>query len=787
MSGCLLPTGAGTILLVLGCAAGVRAQAPSDRPRNGEAVGGSASHVTGTGELSDTILGLVPGRPGVRPTRVATAPRIDGTLDDPAWQGATRLSTFVQQSPQDGAPATESTEVLLAYDEDHLYFGFYVRYQNPSIMRASRVDRDRATDDDVLTVYLDPFLDQMRAYRFDVNAFGVQGDGILNAGAATLRVGGAGGSAIPSVDRSWDALFESSARIVEDGYTAEMAIPLKSLRYPSRPEDEAHRWGLQIVREIKAKDQEIAVWAPMSRDQASFYSQMGVLDGMIGLSTSRNLEVLPTFTAIQYGEIAPRRSDGAAFVNSRADPDAGISVKYGVTSDLVTSFTINPDFSQIESDRTQIEVNQRFPLFFQELRSFFVEGSDIFDVSAPVTVVHTRTIVDPDFGAKLSGKIGRLSLGMLAANDVAPGRGDDPLDPTFGRDARTYIGRGKFEVYSESHIGAVATDRAFLDGYSRLAGLDGNLRFGSARSLSFNFLRTWHRDSDGDRTTGHLADAMVRHRGRNVDFYLQSFQISPDFETDAGFVRRSDQRQVDGRIGYSFWPESWLLNSWHGLRYYRNYDFSGVLQEELLRHGMDFVFVRNVRVHANLDRIMERFGGIDFTKLGFSFRADVETGQALSVGASFGMGDQIRFTDDPFLGDEVRWGLDATLRPNPRLTSSLGVDATRLTDPRNGNEEVFRVKIFRAHSTFQFTDRLQLRNITEFDTYDEILDLNLLLTYRVNAGTVFYVGYDDHHRRADLIRGDLDGDGVDEQLFFENDFRRTNRAYFVKLQYLFRL
>ncbi len=739
------------------------------------------------GERSDVQLGLVPGRPRVRPTRLETRPVIDGTLDDDEWRGAAVLTEFVQASPLDGAPATEDTEVLVGYDEDHLFFGFFARYVNPSIMRASRVDRDRAMADDLLTVYLDPFLDQLRAYRFDVNAYGVQGDGILNADDGLVRGGARGGAGVPQADRSWDALFESGALIVHDGYTAEIAIPLKSLRYPRRPEGEAHRWGLQIIREIKSKDQETVVWAPMSRDEPSFYSQMGVLDGMTGLSTTRNLEVLPTFTAIQYGEVDPTREAGPGFVNENTEPDAGVSIKYGVTSNLTADFTLNPDFSQIESDRAQIEVNQRFPLFFPELRPFFVEGSEIFEVSAPVTVVHTRTIVDPDYGAKLSGKVGRLSLGILAANDAAPGRGDDRGDPSFGHEAQTYIGRGKFAVSSESHVGTILTDREFLDGYSRLAGLDGHVRFGSSRTVSFNLLNTRHRDLDGVERSGYLTDALVRHEGRNLEFYAHAFQISPDFETDAGFIRRRDQRQVDSRIAYQFWPESWIINSWHGLRYYRNYDFDDVLHEELLRYGMDMTFTRNINIHMNMERLMERFGGIDFEKPRVTFRANVNTSQAVSFGARVGIGDQIRFTDAPFLGDEVQWGVNATLRPSPRLTSSLSINASRLTDPRNRDEEVFSVKIFRAQTTFQFTDRLQLRNITEYNTHDMTFDLNLLFTYRVNAGTVLYVGYDDHHRQADLIRGDVYGDNVDEQLFFENDLRRTNRALFAKFQYLFRL
>ncbi|MFP3948317.1 MAG: sugar-binding protein, partial [Longimicrobiales bacterium] len=303
-----------------------------------------------TGELGDAEareLGLLPGRPTVRPLRADESPDIDGSLDDPVWERAAKITSFVQQAPLDGAPATEDTEVWLAYDDDHLYVAFHVRYEDPSIMRASRVDRDRAFPDDLMTIYLDTFLDQQRAYDFDINAYNVQGDGIISATAG----GGGGGGAIPRADRSWDALFDSGARIVPDGFTAEMAIPFKSLRYPQRPEGEPHRWGFQIVREIKGKAQENDVWAPVSRDRSSFYAQMGLLEGMTDLSTSRNLEILPTFTAIQFGEIDPTLPSGPGFENRSVDPDAGMNVKYGLTSNLTADFTVNPDFSQIESDR----------------------------------------------------------------------------------------------------------------------------------------------------------------------------------------------------------------------------------------------------------------------------------------------------------------------------------------------------------------------------------------------------------------------------------------------------
>ena len=371
-------------------------------------------------------------------TRTSRPPRVDGRLDDAVWQEATRITAFVQQQPRDGAPATEETEVFVAYDANNLYFGVYAHYSDPVLIRANLSDRDRTFNDDTISFYFDPFLDQQRAYVFSVNGYGMQGDSLLDSRGGSSGGGGGGGGrgagrgvgsivggfgaalaratgGLPRGDVTWDALYESGGMLVEDGWTAELAIPFKSLRYPTRRAGEAHRWGFQIVRTIPSKD-ETDVWAPVSRDVAGFLTQMGLLDNLTNLSTSRNLEILPTFTAIQFGAL----DAGTGRFDEETQPEGALNVKYGVTPNLTADFTYNPDFSQIESDSPQIEINQRFPLFFPELRPFFLEGQEIFRVPGQTTLVHTRTMVDPRYGAKLTGKIGNTTVGVLVANDEAP-------------------------------------------------------------------------------------------------------------------------------------------------------------------------------------------------------------------------------------------------------------------------------------------------------------------------------------------------------------------------------
>ena len=473
------------------------------------------------------------------------------------------------------------------------------------------------------------------------------------------------------------------------------------------------------------------------------------------------------------------------FANQATDPDAGVNVKYGVTSDLTADFTINPDFSQIESNRPQIEVNQRFPLFFSELRPFFVEGAEIFNIRAPVTFVHTRTIVDPDYGAKLSGQVGRFSLGLLTANDRAPGKVDSPEDPSFDQTAQTFIARARYDLYAESNVGAIVTDREFLDSHSRVVGLDGNFRLGPTISADFRAVGSFFKDLEAGEEDGHMLSTGIRQNGRNVSWSLTASQISPDFATEVGFVSRTDTRRLESSLGYGFWPESWIIGWGPSLSYGRTYDYDDVLQDENLGFRVNFNFARSISLNASYNRNLERFGGIDFTQRRVSIGWNVRTSRSYAFGGSVSIGDQIYFLG-PFLGDQIRWRLNSILRPMDRLETNLTFTSSRLTDPSHGNAELFDVKIVRAQNYLQITDRLGLRNITEFDTEDETFDLNFLFNYRVNAGTVFFVGYDDHFQQADLIEGDRDGDGIDEQLFFTDGLRRTNRAIFVKLQYLLR-
>ena len=451
-------------------------------------------------------------------------------------------------------------------------------------------------------------------------------------------------------------------------------------------------------------------------------------------------------------------------------------MKYGVTSNLTADFTLNPDFSQIEADRPQIETNQRYPLFFPELRPFFLEGQEIFRTPGRTNLVHTKTIVDPQIGAKLTGKTGNTTLGVLVANDAAPGKFDDPNAYGFGETANFVIGRARYDIYSQSYIGAIMTDREFLDSYSRVAGVDGRFRLGQTHRAQFLAVTSSHRDLDGNTLSGPMFNAELRRDSRHLSYSVDFNSIDPDFRTDAGFVRRVDMQQLDADIEYEWWPESWLISWGPQFRYRRNVDHAGVLQDEDFRADMSLRFARNVFFRADAQREMERFQGVDFHKTRFSMRNGINTSRRFSLFYGIDWGEQIRFVENPFLGRMFDYNISLTVLPTSRLNTQFRLDTARFSDMHTGGL-VFDVKILRAFTTYQFTDRLLVRNILEHNTGNGKVGINLLFTYRVNAGTAFYIGYDDRLQ---------EGIYLDRERFYNRDLQRQQRAFFTKLQYLFR-
>jgi hypothetical protein len=426
--------------------------------------------------------------------RFETAPVIDGRLDDVVWKQAAVFKDFYQTNPGDNVASSKPTEAMIGYDARTLYIAFHC-YDEPGKIHATVAKRDQIFDEDNVRIYLDTYNDQRRAYLLGWNPLGVQADGIMTEGAGT--------------DFNVDIVMESKGMITSDGWTVEVAIPFKSLHYEA---GKGKLWGIQIWRNIDRLNDEIDSWMPNSRDISSLLSQAGHITGLEGISTEHTLEIIPSVTVSKGGKRVsaltaeqraanPNLLDRGIFENQPVGFDLGVTAKYSLTPTITLDLAINPDFAQVEADQTVVTANQRFPIFFEEKRPFFLEGIDIFQT--PLTAVHTRSIVDPDVAVKLSGKRGKNTFGLLLASDNAPGNYSDeerldvnnlPLIQRF-LDKNAYIGilRVKRDVGKESNLGFIITSYNFIEKHNQLGGIDGRIKISKQKTFNFQVLGTTSR------------------------------------------------------------------------------------------------------------------------------------------------------------------------------------------------------------------------------------------------------------------------------------------------------
>lgn len=521
-------------------------------------------------------------------------PVIDGRLDDEVWRHAIVLRDFYQISPGDNIAPSKQTEVFIGYDTRFLYFAFHA-YDDPTKVRATLAKRDNVFGEDNVRIFLDTFNDQRKAYVLGFNPFGIQQDGILSESGGT--------------DYSVDVVMESKGVLTDDGYTVEVAIPFKSLRYES---GRGRLWGLHVWRNIDRFNDEMDSWMPLSRDRVGTLNQEGHLTGLEGISTERTLEVIPSLTLSETGrrvrsipqsvlQSTPGLIDPGRFVNDPIQLEPGLNVKYGITPTVTLDLTLNPDFAQVEADQLVVTTNQRFPIFYPERRPFFLEGIDIFQT--PLTAVHTRAIVDPDAAVKLTGKRGRNTFGLLLASDNGPGNlnADDRgalrqcqerrvIDPRVICSAETIVDhnasigvlRVKHDVGRENSVGLVATSYNFIQKHNQLGGVDGHFRPNKVTTVDFQLLGTTSRRLFFDpviggniyRTgNGFAYEALYDVTKRNWGWQLYAEGRTRDYRAEVGFTPRTNTNYNAFAFRYSTDPQpkkrliGWQITSYTHLDY----------------------------------------------------------------------------------------------------------------------------------------------------------------------------------------------------------------------------
>jgi hypothetical protein len=734
------------------------------------------------------------------PFRTETPPHLDGQLDDMVWQQATSYDGFETFQPDFNQPPSERTIVWLAYDDEHLYFAFQALDSEPDKVKSAVTKWDNIFYDDWVGVGLDAFNDQQSAYGFLANGHGSQADLVMNAQG--------------NGDASEDFIWDAAGSLNDKGFCVEMRVPLQSIRYMAGDEVVM---GLFFIRSL-SRYSEMDIYPPIYPDKGSLLAQTSKVV-FKNLAYHRTYEILPYLTQSRTQETDEGK---LKIYDDETGTNTGLTGKIGVTSTLTLDLTINPDFSQIESDASQVDVNLRSDLFFPEKRPFFLEGSKNFEVagtgrmlgSSIRQVVHTRMIADPSFGLKLTGKLGQSnSMAALLARDESPTFEEE--EPSLQTTADFGILRYKHLLKDESYIGGIATVRQHAGGYNRVAGLDALWRLTGTMRLEGNAFFGMNKDpATGKEIQAHNVDLAWVYGDRKYNADIGVHTISKDFRLDSGYIPRDGTTTLSFGGQRSFYLESKVLQKidagmfgWVQQDLY--YDLNDGRQNLYLRFWM----LRNTRLdleywpgrelinHSMIGSEIYKGKSFDRGEKEIKLQSQLLKSLYLYLAIEWEGSPYYDDEDNPFQGDVASQVAMVMFQPTESFsTEFMGVREVFIS--RKQGYEIYDYQILRNKMTYQLNKYLFLRAIVDYtrvayhdyhlqypEDYpegeveeDEIgLTGELLLGFTYFPGTVLYLGYGTHHEN-------LEYDKDEEDYFYRPEtFNEIKRGWFFKASYNWRL
>jgi Domain of unknown function (DUF5916)/Carbohydrate family 9 binding domain-like len=738
------------------------------------------------------------GAPQFTVPRASSDPVVDGVLGDSVWSGAARLTGFSQYQPVDGRPADQPTDVLVLYTARALYFGIVAHVRPGVQVNATLSKRDNITSDDRVVIYLDTFNDRRRAFMFGVNPLGVQLDGVLSEGS-----GAAGQMFGFGEDLNPDFQYQSAGRITDSAYVVEVRIPFKSLRFASSG---TQTWGLNIARYTPSANTE-DTWVDTKRASASFLVQSGTMSGIANVERGIVGEWQPFVTGTMNGA---RDAATGEFQREDAKADAGVNLRLGFPA-ISLDGTINPDFSQVETDVGLVTANERFALFIPEKRPFFLEGIELF--STPNQLVYTRQIVTPAAGAKITGKFGRFGLAHLTALDDRP-----------GPNALFNVSRLRTDFGGNSIGGITFTDRRAGDTVNTVLAADSRLVFAKYYYLETQFGQSWTRHGGGTRSSP-LYSAVWDRTGHTWGFHYSLVGFGPEFESDAGFVPRSDNVNLGffnrlafwGRTDRSLIQSAWFFGGPNRIWHYDDFLHHAALEgQENLRmmvnlrggwrvngiaarsfFGMDPANFRNVSVATVEGDLVPYLPPRKLRNL-WSDSMAVSTPVLRTVDASLAVvRAQVPIFAEGSEGTTTRYNLSLGYRPTPSIRVQALASFSHISRVLDGSEYA-RTFIPRLKLEYQPSRSLFFRVVSELRdertaallaagttmsplyvngapslaTHTRNLRTDWLISFEPTPGTVAFFGYGSTLERPETP-------GLDR-------LRRAQDGFFVKLAYQFR-
>lgn len=726
---------------------------------------------------------------------------IDGEYSEQEWANAQNLELAFITRPFEKLPAPVKTEVKVFENGTDLFVLFVATDPEPAQIRAFLRDRDQVFGGDLVGIKLDPFNDGRLAYQFYVNPLGVQVDSIENEMTG-------------SESASWNAIWESAGQLTENGFVVEMKIPLRLMNFEES--DDIKTWGIEFVRFYPRNDSYRLSHVPFDRDNACSLCQMGAANGFKEAKQTQNLAVVPTLVLGKGESRNPRTTEDW---DQQSIQEVGLDISWGITPEVSLTGTLNPDFSQVESDNAQININNTFALFLEERRPFFVENADYF--SSIQNLVYTRFINSPDYGAKITGRVDNHSIGFFVANDektrfLVPGNLGSRI-ATINQKSTNIASRYRFDYSDDLSVGLVSTYREADNYHNLVSGIDTRYRISQQDTLRAQVIvsqtqypealqNQFCRDGDCDDTR-NVNEAALRtastdkFSGKSYslyydretdDYYLNARRVvtESDFRADLGFVSNADQaRYIFG--GGRFWRtnNSW----WNQIRVNGDWDITHndngeMIEKELELYASVSAFYqtflqvgieRRDRVGLRFDPSLLAIDGNTrlFAEDSASLYFEMVPNQILSYDVFTRVGSRIDFANNR-LGDRVY--VEQSLNLNLGRHLRMELDYT-YSDLEAENANVFTAHLYDVRATYQFDPQQFMRLILtysdvsrnqanyNFDVQAQNKDygFQLLYSYKLNPLTKFFVGVSQSAIQDDQL----------------TSFQADNRSIFMKFSY----
>jgi len=731
--------------------------------------------------------------------RIARAPKLEEFLNmqvPPEWEGKlARVSGLIQRSPDNGLPATERTDVFLGYDQRALHIIFLAHDHNPEKIRARMERRESifermqtmVADEDFVGIYLDTFHDGRRAYEFACNPLGIQNDSLYSEDT-------------DSADNAFDAVWFSHGKLTSGGYVVLMSIPFKSLRFTHQ---ESQTWNIAIWRNLGRRTEE-SWWPRVSSENRGILSQAASAHGLENIAPGRNLQFVPYFSSRTFQSVDTRDPQHAAYQGSAAEIGAGFDAKAILKDSLVLDVTARPDFSQVESDDPQFTVNQRYQIFYPDKRPFFTENSSYFEVPMVVPSQHflfTRLVEQPDFGARLTGKLDHYSVGAFFADDRSPGELVPATDPLAGKHAYFDMFRITRDLPSHSNAGVSFVERRFQDSFSRMMDLDTTFGIGRTWKGTLMGAYNWNESLDGTSYSGGAVDATLTRVSRGFNYIGYFLNRAPGFQPEMSYYNHSDWREVGQTFAYQFWPHNaWITRIWTELYAARTWHYNGDLNWEGSKPMVKVDVKHNTTITGYVWMWRDAFGPRDFKVLdrvvkfptvpayGLGISSTQSHLVSLNVQAEWGDGaNQVpAIGTTPVRVSYQRIQADWSLFPSRGLSIANTYLFNRQISLSDGRA-VYNLNIARSKWNWQLTRELSLRFIGQYNSLlsnpaltanptARSLNGDFLITYLIHPGTALYVGYASNLSKPGPAIGHVSPEA------FVND----GRQFFIKLSYMLR-